>query len=113
MMRHQKLLLDDSLNSASGVDLHANTVDSCFESKGQENGSNHQHYSSAHPTPTQNQPLIKKKRSLPGNPGSKSTKSSNLVHGLIFIIFKKNEKLSVFLYLEMKNIGLKIVNYVY
>ncbi|KAI3671641.1 hypothetical protein L1987_87381 [Smallanthus sonchifolius] len=71
MMRQQKVMLEDNLNSASG-DLHANTLEySCSENKGQENGSNHslnlQHYSSL-PPPTQSQPLIKKKRSLPGNP---------------------------------------------
>ncbi|MFS7974515.1 putative transcription factor C2H2 family [Helianthus anomalus] len=68
MMKQQNILEDD-LSSAS--DLHATTVNSCSENIGQENGSsynpNHQNYF-AHPPPSQSQPLIKKKRSLPGNP---------------------------------------------
>ncbi|KAJ0528235.1 putative transcription factor C2H2 family [Helianthus annuus] len=69
MMKQQNVILEDDLSSAS--DLHATTVNSCSENIGQENGSsynpNHQNYF-AHPPPSQSQPLIKKKRSLPGNP---------------------------------------------
>ena len=73
-MIQQKVILEDNLSSASS-DLYANTVNSCSENKGQENGSNYhpnQQPYFAHPPPTQSQPPLKKKRSLPGNPGSKS-----------------------------------------
>lgn len=70
MMKQQKVILEDNLSSASG-DLYANGVNSCSEIIGQENGSNYhpnqkQYFS--HPPPSQSQPLLKKKRSLPGNP---------------------------------------------
>ncbi|KAL7606728.1 protein indeterminate-domain 7 [Lactuca sativa] len=70
MMKQQKVILEDNLSSASS-DLYANTVNSCSENKGQENGSNYhpnQQQYFAHPPPSQSQPLLKKKRSLPGNP---------------------------------------------
>ncbi|KAL4583695.1 hypothetical protein LXL04_008278 [Taraxacum kok-saghyz] len=69
-MIQQKVILEDNLSSASS-DLYANTVNSCSENKGQENGSNYhpnQQPYFAHPPPTQSQPPLKKKRSLPGNP---------------------------------------------
>lgn len=72
MMKQQNGILEESLIT-SGSDLHATT-----EIKDQENNGSTNYFS--HPPPTQSQPLIKKKRSLPGNPGSKSLKS-------FFIIF--------------------------
>ncbi|KAI3727328.1 hypothetical protein L1987_67141 [Smallanthus sonchifolius] len=70
-MKQQNVSLEDSLSSAS--DLHATTVNSCSENIGQENGTNyhrnHQNYFAVkHPPPSQSQPSLKKKRSLPGNP---------------------------------------------
>ncbi|KAC9281270.1 hypothetical protein E3N88_46048 [Mikania micrantha] len=64
----------DNLNNYASGDLQLhdqNTVNSTSESKDQENGSNHylnHQHNYAHSPPSQSQPLIKKKRSLPGNP---------------------------------------------
>ncbi|KAD4889354.1 hypothetical protein R6Q59_033773 [Mikania micrantha] len=70
MVKHHNVILEDKLSSET--DLYATaTVNSCSENIGQENGSSyhqfHQPYF-AHPPPSQSQPSIKKKRSLPGNP---------------------------------------------
>ncbi|KAK1434211.1 hypothetical protein QVD17_11130 [Tagetes erecta] len=66
MMKQQNGTLEENLIT-SASDLHVN---SCSENKDQENGSStyHQQNYFSHPPPSQSQPLIKKKRSLPGNP---------------------------------------------
>nr|XP_043617396.1 protein indeterminate-domain 7-like [Erigeron canadensis] len=66
MLKQQRLILEDN-SSASAGDVHATYSDN---NTSQENGSNYppNQYLIAHPPPSQSQPLLKRKRNLPGNP---------------------------------------------
>ncbi|XP_024971342.1 protein indeterminate-domain 2-like [Cynara cardunculus var. scolymus] len=68
MMKQQKVILEKNMSnlSSASADLHANN--SCSENKDQENGNHQQSYFEHPDHPTQSQPQLKRKRSLPGNP---------------------------------------------